>query len=195
MHKYVIVPIPRPVARTRVFQVPLTCKIRIFPDVAATLDLAKAIEAAGCQMLCVHGRTKEQKKQLICPTDWDIIRKIKDNANIPVVANGSIGVFGDIERCFKATKVDGVMSAEAILENPAFFHDHPDDAETPFSRQLRLTDEYLALCDAHPPGTKIVTKHVMQFLFGGFMANKQIIPGCAGCAGVDSQIARTPREL
>ena len=161
--------------RTRVRQVPLTCKIRIFPDVAATLELAKAIEDAGCQMLCVHGRTKEQKKQLICQTDWDIIRKIKVNANIPVVANGSIGVFGDIERCFKATQVDGVMSAEAVLENPAFFHDGPG-AEAPFSRQLRLTDEYLALCEAHPPEMKVVKKHVMQFLFGGFMANKPIIP-------------------
>ena len=164
--------LPRPCT-----QVPVTCKIRIFPDVAATLDMAKAIEAAGCQMLCVHGRTKEQKKQKICATDWDIIRRIKANANIPVVANGSIGVFADVQRCLEATRVDGVMTAEAILENPWFFGAQALASEMPFRRQLRVTDEYLSLCEEHPPARiKIVKKHVMQFLFGGFMANKPIIP-------------------
>ena len=84
--------------------------------------MAKAIEEAGCQMLCVHGRTKEQNKQFIADTDWTIIRRIKERASIPVVANGSIGTFDDIERCLAATRADGVMTAEAILENPSFFH-------------------------------------------------------------------------
>ena len=84
--------------------------------------MAKDIEEAGCQMLTVHGRTKEQKKQLISTTDWTAIRRIKERASIPVVANGSIGTFDDIERCVAATRADGVMTGEAILENPAFFH-------------------------------------------------------------------------
>ena len=84
--------------------------------------MAKDIEEAGCQMLCVHGRIKEHKKQFVSETDWNAIRRIKEQASIPVVANGSIGTFDDIERCVAATQADGVMTAEAILENPAFFH-------------------------------------------------------------------------
>ena len=39
--------------------IPVTCKIRILPNKEATLKLAKDIEAAGCSILTVHGRTKE----------------------------------------------------------------------------------------------------------------------------------------
>ena len=43
--------------------VPVTCKIRILPQgVEATIALAKALQDAGCSILTVHGRTKEQKK-------------------------------------------------------------------------------------------------------------------------------------
>jgi len=39
--------------------IPVTCKIRVLPNKEATLKLAKDIEAAGCSILTVHGRTKE----------------------------------------------------------------------------------------------------------------------------------------
>jgi len=40
-------------------KVPVTCKIRILPSEEKTIELAKRIEAAGCSVLTVHGRTKE----------------------------------------------------------------------------------------------------------------------------------------
>ena len=53
--------------------------------------------------------------------DFSIIKKIKETLNIPVISNGSIATFSDIEYCLNFTKADGVMVSEAILENPAFF--------------------------------------------------------------------------
>jgi tRNA-dihydrouridine synthase 1 len=76
---------------------------------------------SGCSLLTVHGRTKEQNKDKVGSCDWKIIKKIKESINIPVVANGGIHTFEDAEQCIKQTGVDGVMSAEALLENPALF--------------------------------------------------------------------------
>lgn len=102
-------------------KVPITCKIRILPDDRDTLDLCKKIEEAGASIICVHGRMKEQNKTLMGECEWDIIRAIKKQANIPIFANGGIYTMEDVNRCLLETGVDGVMSSEALLENPALF--------------------------------------------------------------------------
>lgn len=44
-------------------QVPVTCKIRIFPDVEQTLELAAGLEACGIAAITVHGRTRKERPQ------------------------------------------------------------------------------------------------------------------------------------
>lgn len=72
-------------------------------------------------MLTVHGRLKEHNKQRIMHANYDIIRKIKETLKIPVIVNGGIATFQDVEKALEATGCDGVMSSESILEYPALF--------------------------------------------------------------------------
>ena len=49
-------------------RIPVFVKMRVLPQLERTLSLVKRLEAAGCSLLTIHGRTREQKTS--CAADW-----------------------------------------------------------------------------------------------------------------------------
>jgi tRNA-dihydrouridine synthase B len=96
-----------------------TVKVRIGIDQKIPLDIAKAIEDCGIDMIAVHGRTK--KGAYKAPVDYDAIALIKQNISIPVIANGDITDLKKANYVLDYTKADGVMIGRGAIGKPWVF--------------------------------------------------------------------------
>ncbi|KAK8792888.1 hypothetical protein WA158_005052 [Blastocystis sp. Blastoise] len=144
-----------------------TAKIRLLCDFNDTIRLVKMLEREGCQLITVHGRTKEQNKDKIGSCDWNKIKAVKESVNIPVFANGGIECYEDIQRCIDYTHVDGVMIGEAILENPAICTNGKDIHGNPIGVD-DIVNEYLDLASVYPPHPSEIRNHLFKILYRAF---------------------------
>ncbi|NES23929.1 MAG: tRNA dihydrouridine synthase DusB [Symploca sp. SIO3E6] len=98
--------------------VPVTVKTRIGWDdhEINILEFAQRLEAAGAQMLTLHGRTRAQGYNGAARWEW--IRRVKEVLSIPVIANGDIFSVEAAVKCLEETGADGVMCSRGTLGYP-----------------------------------------------------------------------------
>ena len=103
--------------------VPVTLKMRTGWSQAHknAVNLAKAAESAGIQMITVHGRTREQGYKGYA--EYDTIAAVKSAVRIPVVANGDIHSPEKARQVLQATGADALMIGRAAQGYPWIFRE------------------------------------------------------------------------
>ncbi len=103
--------------------VPVTLKMRTgwSADHKNAVSIARAAQAAGVQMVTVHGRTREQGYKGFA--EYDTIAAVKAAVQVPVVANGDIDSPCKARAVLEATGADAVMIGRAAQGRPWIFRE------------------------------------------------------------------------
>ncbi len=103
--------------------IPVTVKTRLgwcggsgSDTTANAVRWCRQLEAAGAQLLTLHGRTREQGFK--GNADWAAIAAVKRALTVPVIANGDITSPADALRCLAETGTDGVMVGRGTMGAP-----------------------------------------------------------------------------
>lgn len=98
----------------------VSAKIRtgFFNGYENAVEVAKAIEEGGADLLSIHGRTREMYYS--GAVNYDMIASVKEAVSIPVCGNGNV-IDKESYLRMKDTKVDYVMVARGAIGRPYVF--------------------------------------------------------------------------
>lgn len=141
------------------FTVPVAAKLRLCQAAPKTLDLAQRLEACGVSWVTLHARTVAPNRRRHGAADLSQVKRLKDNLSVPVVSNGNVRVWNDLEENLKTTGADGLMVAETLLGNPCLFANQVPDP-------VDISLEYLAICRDYSGTTSlsVITAHIRHFI-------------------------------
>lgn len=102
-------------------KVPVTLKFRKGWDNehVVACELAKIAEKNGIAAITIHGRARDEFYS--GKADWDIIKKVKESVNIPVIGNGDVADEESAKHMLEYTGVDGIMIGRGSMGNPWIF--------------------------------------------------------------------------
>ncbi len=157
-------------AVTKVATVPVTLKIRTgwSRKNRNALEIAKIAEQNDITALSIHGRTRQDA--YLGFAEYETIRRVKQAINIPVIANGDLRNYEDLQFVLDYTGADGLMIGRAAQGQPWIFQHYNEllttgkiSAELPFDAKRKIIIDHIKhihFLFGDPTGIRIARKHI-----------------------------------
>ncbi|KAH8373168.1 hypothetical protein KR009_000109 [Drosophila setifemur] len=142
--------------------IPVTCKIRILPDVDETIRLVQKLASTGIAAIGIHARTRDERPQHRAHPD--VLRAVAQAVSIPIIANGGsrdMHQYGDLRKFQEQCGAHSVMVARAAQLNVSIFR---PEGLLPMDE---LIEKYLRLCvdyDNAPHNSKYCVQSILREL-------------------------------
>lgn len=109
--------------------IPFTIKIRAGWDKNSdeSVLISKIAEECGVDAITLHARTRSQGYS--GKANWDLVKQLKEMVKIPVIGNGDITEFHQVDEMIKKTGCDAVMVGREPFSRPWFFKSYLDQKE------------------------------------------------------------------
>jgi len=150
-----------------------TAKIRVgYKDDTLFDDIIKLLNNEGVDAITIHGRTRDQVYKGIA--NWDYIGRAVEISGVPIVGNGDVWTYEDLQKIYNETGCHSIMMARGALKTP-WFALKPSD-----SRAELITKYYRDFAEQMlNNGTSEVVilkrlKSVSRFLFDEFENGEDI---------------------
>jgi tRNA-dihydrouridine synthase B len=156
-------------ATVKAVSVPVTLKMRLGwdDDTLNAPQIAARAEAAGVQMITIHGRTRMQFYEGVA--DWDAIARVRDAISIPLIANGDVASRADLAECLRRSGADAVMIGRAARGQPWICGELAGSDDVPLgsaARQAVALEHYQLMIEHYGDdvGIRHARKHIGWYL-------------------------------
>ena len=181
---------------------PITVKMRAgWSDAQLVyVEAGKILESIGVSAITLHARTTKQ--QFTGQANWDYIKELKENVNIPIIGNGDIATYSDYQSIISHTKCDGIMIGRAALGNPWVFSQIHNKENSTQSKKaiIGMCVKHLALLKDYyneKVTLNLSKKHFSWYLkgFDGASALRKTIMKCDDLSQIDVEINHFLNDL
>ncbi|OGL73087.1 tRNA dihydrouridine synthase DusB [Candidatus Uhrbacteria bacterium RIFCSPHIGHO2_12_FULL_60_25] len=149
--------------------VPVSVKTRLgWSKDTDVLEFVKVLEAAGADLISIHGRTKEQGYS--GTSNWDRVGEARRNTSLPVLVNGDITSVETAKDALSRSGADGVLIGRGALGNPWVFRDLVAGLRDNVPAQPPTLDERIAVVREH------ARLHVLRYGERGLVKLRKHLP-------------------
>ncbi|ANM10483.1 tRNA-dihydrouridine synthase [Rhizobium sp. N541] len=178
-------------ATVKAVDIPVTLKMRLGWDENSinAPEIARRAEAAGIQLVTIHGRTRMQFYE--GRADWDAIRPVREEISIPLIANGDVETAEDAQEILRRSGADAVMIGRGCQGRPWHAGVLAGATEPPRHEIADIAVEhYTMMLDFY--GEAVATRHARKHL-GWYL--ERFAPDLAGGDKAAIMTSRDPREV